>query len=120
MMHKRTLAPGLALLLLLGAGCGTIHSYAGGCPGIYSGVRSDLDLIGSYLGDDAYPSPVPLGLDAPTADAWDTLFVAIDVPGSAALDTLGLPLAWALGARTPVPIGLGCGWSEGLEVASRD
>jgi uncharacterized protein YceK len=119
-MRKRMFELGVLALFLPGVGCGTIHSYAGGCPGIYSGVRSDVDLIQSYVSPDPVPSRIPLGIDAPLANAWDTVFVALDVPASAALDTLGLPLAWALGPREPIPQGLGCGWSEGLELAARD
>jgi uncharacterized protein YceK len=93
----------LVLLSVL-PGCGTINSYASGCPGVYSGVAQDRDLLREHRSNLAAREP-----PGRLAVAWDTAAVAIDVPLSATLDTLGLPLAWAVGPRSPRPAGhLGC------------
>ena len=102
--------PWLLLPLLIGlSGCGTITSWASGCPGPYSGVRTDTRLIAHAVGP-TEPSPGPqvsLGLDGPLGDAWDVPFLALDVPLAAAADTVTLPLGWTL-RREPTPAGLAC------------
>ena len=91
---------GLAGLTLL-SGCGTINSYASGCGGAYSGVQQDVDLIGSYANGPNVESEVPLGFDSWLADAWDIVFVALDVPLSAAMDTVVAPIGLARGQSVP-------------------
>lgn len=99
----------LALICL--TGCGTINSYANGCPGAYSGVRQDLDLIASYRSGSGAEDGVPLGIDGPLGDAWDQVFAAFDVPLAAIADTLALPATYSMAPRAPVPPSLGCGWA---------
>jgi uncharacterized protein YceK len=103
------MAPLAALLCL--SGCGTINSYASGCPGAYSGVHQDLDLIRSYGSTVAVGPEVPLGVDGKLGDAWDTVFVAFDVPLAAVVDTLALPVTYSMEPRAPHPQALGCGWA---------
>jgi uncharacterized protein YceK len=104
------MAPLVALLCL--SGCGTINSYASGCPGVYSGVRQDLDLIQGYQSAGVAVDPeVPLGLDGTLGNAWDTVFVAFDVPLAAIADTLALPVTYSIEPRAPYPQALGCGWA---------
>ncbi len=98
---------GLALL----PGCGTISSGASGCGGPWSGVRHDVDLLGSYGSESLAAREVPLGVDGWLADAWDSVAVALDLPLSALVDTLGTPLSTSLGQSTPDPVGLGCAWA---------
>jgi uncharacterized protein YceK len=102
------MAPLAALLCL--SGCGTINSYASGCPGVYAGVRQDLDLIRSYGSDTASDGEVPIGLDGTLGNVWDTVFIAFDVPLAAVADTLALPLTYRMEPRVPYPTSLGCGW----------
>ena len=103
------MAPLAALLCL--AGCGTINSYASGCPGTYSGVRQDLGLMRSYGSSAAPHSEVPIGIDGTLGDAWDTAFVAFDIPLAAVADTLALPVTYSMTPRVPYPQALGCGWA---------
>jgi uncharacterized protein YceK len=98
---------GLALL----PSCGTISSYASGCRGVYSGVREDVELLGTYGAELAGEREIPLGIDGWLANAWDGLFVALDLPLSALVDTAGAPIARAAGQGRPDPAGLGCGWA---------
>jgi len=101
------LLAGLALL----SGCGTVSSAASGCSGPWSGVRCDGDLLGAYRAEDLAAREVPQGVDGWLADAWDSVLVTLDVPLSALADTLGSPITYALGQRTPEPEGLGCHWA---------
>jgi uncharacterized protein YceK len=99
--------------LVLGLpGCGTINSVASGCPGKYSGVQQDLDLIGAYRSSAATDSEVPIGLDGQLGNVWDLVFVAFDVPLSALTDTLALPITLRMAPRAPEPSALGCGWAR--------
>jgi uncharacterized protein YceK len=100
----------LAAIALL-SGCGTINSYASGCRGVYSGLRQDADLLGSYGETLWVAREVPLGFDGWLSDAWDAVVVALDLPLSGVLDSLSAPLAVAAGPTTPEPVGLGCRWS---------
>ncbi|MEN8184833.1 MAG: YceK/YidQ family lipoprotein [Myxococcota bacterium] len=109
----------LGALLLL-PGCGSINSYASGCPGPYSGVRQDLELLESYRGDAALQPAVPVGFDGTLGSAWDAAFVALDVPLAALLDTLALPVTAPTGTRAPLPAGLGCGWAEAPDATVED
>jgi uncharacterized protein YceK len=109
---KRWLLAWLPLLLVGLPGCGTVTSWASGCPGPYSGVRSDREMIAALFTKERAPGPeVPLGLDAPLADAWDLPFLVLDVPLAGAMDTATLPLGLALKGARPVPAGPGCAWS---------
>lgn len=84
----------LAALAALSMGCGTISSYANGCPGVFSGVRTDVEYLGGY---DSF------------SDAFDLATVSVDIPLSAAADTVTLPVA-ALVNSTPDQA-YGCGWA---------
>ena len=101
------LLAGLALL----SGCGTVSSAASGCSGPWSGVRFDADLLRAYRAPELAEQEVPQGVDGWLADAWDSVVVALDFPLSALADTLGSPLTYAQGQRTPEPVGLGCRWT---------
>ena len=109
-------------VLLVGAlalpGCGTINSVASGCPGAYSGVHQDLALLAAYGSVEPSDAEVPLGLDGELGDAWDRVFVALDVPLSAVIDTLALPVTHRMTPRAPTPPALGCGWAGAERVAS--
>jgi uncharacterized protein YceK len=106
---KRLLAAGLGVALL--SGCGTINSYASGCPGIYSGVRQDQDLLGAYSDRLLIKREVPIDVDGWLSDAWDSIFVALDMPLSALVDSVSAPATLAIGRTAPDPMGLGCRWS---------
>jgi uncharacterized protein YceK len=108
MLRWMALLAGLALW----SGCGTISSGASGCAGPYSGVRFDRDLLHAYDKDEFVPPEVPLGVDGWLGDAWDSVFVGLDVPLSALTDTLGAPVTLALGQSAPETLGLGCRWAE--------
>ena len=97
----------VAALALL-PGCGTINSWASGCPGLYSGVRQDADLLGAYGESMRSEREVPVGFDGWLSDAWDAVVVALDLPFSAVADSATAPLAAAVGPATPDPVGLGC------------
>jgi uncharacterized protein YceK len=91
----------IPLSLLLG--CGTINSYASGCPGIYSGVHYDRDLLSVYRNDLATGAP-----EARLRNVWDPWVVSLDLPLSAMADVVTLPMGWALRSH-PTPAGhMGC------------
>ena len=106
---KRLLLAGLGIALL--PGCGTINSYASGCSGLYSGVRQDKDLLGAYGERYLVHHEVPMDFDGWLADAWDSVFVALDMPLSSVVDSLSAPATLAMGTSTPDPMGIGCRWS---------
>ncbi len=112
---RRPLLSLLPLLIWL-AGCGTVNSFASGCPGSYGGVRQDLSLLASYGQPDEVAPEVPLGVDGQLGDLWDRVFVAVDVPLSALTDTLALPYTSLREPSHAEPVALGCGWV----VAERD
>ena len=85
----------LALLPL--CACGTINSYASGCPAAYSGVRTDHE----YLGE----------LDSLVADGLEWLRIAADLPLSAVADTLTLPIGVWAQQPPPTPVSPGCHWA---------
>jgi len=107
MRRWMALCAGLALL----SGCGTLSSAASGCGGPYSGVRFDADLLRAYRARGIAAREIPPGVDGWLANAWDSVLVAFDVPLSALADTLGSPVTYAQGQRTPEPVGLGCRWA---------
>jgi uncharacterized protein YceK len=86
------------MLLAVDAGWGTVSSYASQCPGPYSGVRSDVEILES--------------LGSFWKDGFDWVTLALDLPLSAAADTLTAPLGYAAYDGAPKPPGLGCGWSR--------
>ena len=94
-VEKRLVGFLLATLVGLSlAGCQTTRSWDAGCPGVYSGVR--------YFGDQRDSLP------------WDgKLFFALDLPLTAAADTLLLPAA-AFVDRVEPPSGwvVGCRWAK--------
>ena len=71
-------------------GCGTIVSYADGQGGVYSGVRADARLLGT-VGNETHDIPVV---------PWAIPFSILDMPLSAAADTLCLPVVLITG-NTP-------------------
>ena len=95
-MRTFTIFAVIAAAALL-TGCGTINSYANGCPAPYSGVRTDHE----YLSD---VGPFP-------GDGLRWLMVTGDLPLSAVVDTLTLPIgAWAR-RPPPTPVVPGCHWA---------
>ena len=92
----------LLIPLCLVPGCGTIDSYASGCPGVYSGVHFDRDLLSEYWS--AFVTRAPEGRLG-TFDAWA---VSLDLPISAVADTITLPLGWALRSDPYPPGHMGC------------
>jgi uncharacterized protein YceK len=114
------LCAGLALL----PGCGTIGSWASGCGGLWSGVRHDGDLLGTFGAEMLAAREVHLGADGWFANSWDTALVVLDLPLSAVADTLSAPISLLRGQREPEPVGLGCRWAaspaEWGSVASRE
>ena len=120
MRRALILGSGLALL----SGCGTINSYASGCGGLYSGIRQDGDLLGTYGAEILAAREFRLGADGWLANTWNSVFVALDLPLSAIADTLSAPVTLALGQRSPEPVGLGCRFaaphSDWGSVAPRD
>lgn len=105
----RWLVPLGALVCL--SGCGTVNSFAGGCPGRYSGVRQDLDLIGQYRSKETLYPEVQVGFDGTLGNVWDTVFVASDLPLAAIADTLALPFTASRDEPPARPLALGCGWA---------
>lgn len=94
---RRAAAAWLLLAGLALGGCGTINSYASGCPAPWSGVRTDRE----YLRD---LEPLPGG-----AVGW--LMVTGDLPLSAIADTLTLPLGAWVEHPPPTPVSPGCRWA---------
>ncbi len=81
----------VAAVLIFGCACGTMQnngSWPGPEPGrIYGGVRLDLKEIGEAAGTLACPTPKKSS-DSPGVQI---LFRTVDLPLSAAADTLSLP-----------------------------
>ena len=77
--------------------CGTVTSYASGCPGPLSGVLTDRELLHR--------------LDVSSHDAFDWLVITPDLPFSAVADLLSMPLAMALEHPPAAPISPGCYWA---------
>jgi uncharacterized protein YceK len=76
------------------AGCQTARSFEHGCPGIYSGVRFYADQL-------------------PDLPADGVLFFTFDVPISAVVDTLIVPITAALDRQRPLAGWVsGCRWAE--------
>ena len=86
------------LLLAVTTGCGTVSSYASRCPGPYSGVRSDLEILES--------------LGSFWKDGFDWVTLSLDVPMSAVADTLTAPIGYAAYDGAAIPPGLGCDWAR--------
>ena len=114
----------LASALALLSGCGTISSYASGCGGLYSGIRQDGDLLGTYGAEILAAREFRLGADGWLANTWETVLVALDLPLSALADSVSAPISLALGQRSPQPVGLSCRFaaphSDWGSVAPRD
>jgi len=87
-----------SLLLAAGAGCGTVNSYASQCPGPYSGVRSDVEILRS--------------LGSFWKDGFDWVTLSLDLPVSTVADTLMAPIVYAAYHGAPTPPGLGCEWAR--------
>jgi len=77
------------------AGCGTINSYANGCGGMYSGIKTDMEYLGTY--DEFF-------------DGWDFTTVGLDLPISSVVDTVALPVTAFL--ETNANKTLGCNWAH--------
>ena len=84
-----------ALLLIACCGCQTTRSFDQGCPGVYSGVR----FYGDQIGD------VPLD---------GKIFFTLDLPLSAVVDTLLVPVGLLVDRERPVG-----GWPPGCRWAER-
>ena len=81
---------------ILALGCQTNRSWQEGCPGVYSGVRYFRDHV-SYLPVDG------------------RIFFLLDLPVSAAADTLLLPAtAFMKPRRPPHGFGPGCRWAKSV------
>ncbi len=94
-LRSAALAGLLAAPLL--AGCGTINSYASGCPAPFSGVRTDREYLRS--------------VQSFRSDALRWVMLTGDLPLSALLDALTLPIgAWAE-QPPPSPVSPGCLWA---------
>ncbi len=75
-------------------GCQTARSWSEGCPGVYSGVRYFQDHV-SYLPVDG------------------KIVFLLDLPFSAAVDTILLPAAvWMEPKRPPGGFARGCKWAR--------
>jgi len=87
---------GLVLTTLLASlcGCQTARSFDKGCPGVYSGLRYYGDQIGEMPPD-------------------GKIFFTFDLPLSAVLDTLLLPITPFVDRRRPE-----AGWAPGCRWAS--
>jgi len=77
--------------------CGTVTSYASGCPGPLSGVLTDTELLRR--------------LDATGNQTFDWLVITPDLPLSALADLLSMPIAMALEHPPPAPVSPGCYWA---------
>jgi uncharacterized protein YceK len=91
------LGAALLLAVLPLAACGTINSWAGGCPAPFSGVRTDRQ----YLRD----------LGSFRENTVDWVRIPADLPLSAITDTVTLPLAWWFEHPPPTPVSPGCRWA---------
>ncbi len=82
----------LAVVSLLLVGCQSVRSWDE-CPGIYSGVKYYKDQVRSL--------------------PWDgRVFFAVDLPLTAVVDTLALPVTFFLEPTRPVKgYGPGCRWA---------
>jgi len=91
---RRRVAGLLALAGLALGGCASNRSWSQGCPGIYSGVRFSRETS----------REVPVD---------GKIFYAFDLPLSALVDTLALPLT-AFARPKPPPGGwaVGCRWAR--------
>jgi len=94
-MHPPKPAALLLALLLALVGCQTVRSWQQGCPGVYSGVRYYRDQLGF----------VPLD---------GKIFFTLDLPFTAVMDTLLLPVSWAPDPVEPrAGFPPGCRWAGG-------
>lgn len=84
----------LALALPLG-GCASLRSWTSGCPGVYSGVRYTSELW-------------------PWLPFDGRVFYGLDVPFSALVDTLAVPVTAFVGPREAGQAGVvrGCHWAH--------
>ena len=89
----------LAVLAAFSFGCGTLTSFSSGCPGVYSGVRTDITLLQSY---DSF------------GYVFDGTLAVIDLPFSTFLDTVALP-GTAFVDSDNRATDLGCGWAAPAE-----
>jgi uncharacterized protein YceK len=98
MLKRRTLRVVGLLIAPLGlAGCGTINSYANGCPAPYSGVSTDrayLRTVSSF-----------------GSDALRWAMLTSDLPLSLVVDTVTLPIAIWAERPPPAPVSPGCLWA---------
>jgi uncharacterized protein YceK len=87
-----------ALLCVAPLGCGTVNSYASGCPAAYSGIRSDAEVLrelGSFW-----------------QDGFDWITVIGDLPLSLVGDTVLAPIGPLVDENPASPAGLGCEWAR--------
>lgn len=98
-LASRLLAPigFTALLCVAPLGCGTVNSYASGCPAAYSGIRSDSEVLRE--------------LDSFWQDGFDWITVIGDLPLSLVGDTVLAPIGPLVDENPASPAGLGCEWA---------
>ena len=94
---RRPWGTALVASALLLPGCGTINSWASGCPAPSSGIRTG----GEYIRD--------LGSFCEDPAGW--VMLPADMPLSAIADTLTLPIAWWFEQPPPTPVSPGCRWA---------
>jgi uncharacterized protein YceK len=76
-------------------GCQTLRSWQGGCPGVYSGVKYYREQV-DFLPFDG------------------KVFFTFDLPLTALLDTLALPVTYFLSPEQPQGgFAIGCKWARG-------
>lgn len=99
MRRRRRARAGLATLLAAAplSACGTINSYASGCPAPFSGVRTDREYL--------------LDLEGFGEDALRWVMVGADLPLSAVVDLATLPIGALAESPPPVPVSPGCRWA---------
>ena len=93
-MRTLTIFAAIAAAALL-TGCGTVNSYANGCGGVYSGFETDMEYLNTYH---------------EFHDGWDYATVGLDIPLSAVIDTVALPVTAFLEPRANRTIG--CNWAR--------
>jgi uncharacterized protein YceK len=92
---KRPLRVAALLALGLLTGCSTLASLNEGCPGVYSGVKYNRAFE---------ESDVVTWRKTPDQQ----VILLVDLPLSAALDTILLPFTWFVGSREHSADGPGC------------
>jgi len=97
-MSKRKSAVGVLLAMVLGiAGCGSVvyrldlNPFSSVEPGIYPGVRTDIDLINEAADPSPWLPGSPPSAPDPYAVTFWTIIFTLDMPLSGICDTVFLP-----------------------------